>query len=401
MKPERIAIISRRFWPISGPSEHFIADLADHFSRCGHDVTVLTAAWQKHWPEDCSFREFSLQRLSRPLSGPWGTYRYQRALNRALETFQPDSVLMFGPGEDLASVRKFVGDHVRCVLRVDHRHLTKNRAATRNLRLDLASTVICDSLRTRNELIARKIPLPSDVRLQVDGIPFDPDHKRSLVQQANSRSAVGDAHPILRIEPAQPLVVTGAPIDGDGGVDDLVRAWQVVLESFPRAKLWLLGDGPRSRKIWETIAAKKMVYSAVMPGFFDDYSELFQAADLYVHPMRQPVNCHCLLAAIANRVCPLVTTSSLEPIRTLDPDHPEMIHVKKDVNGIVAPAGNPVALGEAITMALRNGNLRTRLGNAAANGFRAATDITRVGDVFLDAISPTVSSPAKQSEAAL
>jgi hypothetical protein len=93
-KPQRIAIISRRFWPISGPTEHFIADLADQFSTEGHRVELFTAAWQKGWPEECSFREFGIQRLSRPSSGPWGTYRYQRALVRALDRFQPDAVVL-------------------------------------------------------------------------------------------------------------------------------------------------------------------------------------------------------------------------------------------------------------------------------------------------------------------
>jgi glycosyltransferase involved in cell wall biosynthesis len=393
MKPKRIAMVSRRFWPISGPTENFAADLADQFVQCGHEVNFFTAAWQKHWPRDCSFREFGLQRLSRPLSGPWGTYRYQRALNRALESFQPDAVLLFGTGEELASVRKLVGDSIPCVLRMDHLQLSGNsRSIQKNLRLDLASTVICDSLRTRNELVTRKLPLPADVRLQVDGICYDEDHRRTLVRQANSRASLGDAHPVLRIEPAQPLVITGAPMDNDGGLHDLVRAWKIVLESFPRAKLWLLGDGPRGRKIWEAISANDMVYTAIMPGYFDDHRELYQASDLYVHPTRQPVNCHCLLEAIANHVCPLVTTSSVEPIPVLNESQPRTAVIEKDVNGIIAPSGNHVALGEAITMALRSSDLRTRLGNAAARSFRNAIDIRNVAQVFLDALSPKVST---------
>lgn len=92
--PQRIAIVSRRFWPISGPTEHFVADVGDHFSAAGHRVRLFTAAWQKGWPSECSFREFDVRRLNRPSSGPWGTYRYQRALVRELDHFQPEAVLM-------------------------------------------------------------------------------------------------------------------------------------------------------------------------------------------------------------------------------------------------------------------------------------------------------------------
>jgi glycosyltransferase involved in cell wall biosynthesis len=387
MKPQRIAIISRRFWPISGPTEHFIADLADHFSKEGHRVELFTAAWQKGWPEECSFREFGVQRLSRPSSGPWGTYRYQRALIRALDHFQPDAVLLFGGGEDLAPVRKLVGNSVPCVVRVDHRSLQRTgRPAQKNLRLDLANSVLCDSLRTRNDLVIRNVELPKEIHLVSDAVPYRNMHRRSLVRQANSRTALGDAHPILRIDPAQPLVVTGAPMDGDGGVCDLVRSWKIVLESFPKGKLWILGDGPRSRKVWDTITDHDMVYSAIMPGYFDDFGEIFQAADLYVHPLRSPVNCRCLLEAVANQVCPLVTSSSMEPIAELDSAGRrvgEMIEVERDATGFVAPAGNSMAIGEAITMALRNSETRNCLGNNAAMQFRPAIDIQRIAKRIL------------------
>ncbi len=387
-KPQRIAIISRRFWPISGPTEHFIADLADQFSTEGHRVELFTAAWQKGWPEECSFREFGVQRLSRPSSGPWGTYRYQRALIRALDRFQPDAVLLFGGGEDLAPVRKLVGDAVPCVIRVDHRSLKRiNRTSQKNVRLNLANSVLCDSLRTRNELVMRNTELPKEIFLVSDAVSYRNEHRRSLVRQANSRTALGDAHPILRIDPAQPLVVTGAPMDGDGGVCDLVRSWKIVLESFPKGKLWILGDGPRSRKVWDTITDHDMVYSAIMPGYFDDFGEIFQAADLYVHPQRSPVNCRCLLEAIANQVCPLVTSSSMEPIAELDSKGHrigEMVEIQRDATGFIAPAGNSMAMGEAITMALRNSETRNRLGNNAAKRFRPAIDIDRIAKRFLN-----------------
>lgn len=388
--PQRIAIVMRRFWPISGPTEHFAADLGDHFSAAGHQVRLFTAAWQKDWPGECSFREFEVRRLNRPSSGPWGTYRYQRALVRELDHYRPDAVLMFGNGEDLPVVRKLVGDSASCVVRVDHRAVSqKSRSTQKSLRLDLADAVLCDSLRTRNELVLRKAILPRKVELVSDGVEFLDSHQRSLLQQADSRTALGDAHPILQVDPAQPLVVTGAPMNGDGGVCDLVKAWRIVLESFPKAKLWILGDGPRSRKVWDTISDLDLIYTAIMPGYFDDLDEIFQAADLYVHPMREPVNCRCLLEAIAKGVCPLVTNTSMEPIPKRDSEGRRIgqtIQVQRDATGIVAPQGNPSALGEAITMALRNSDRRTQLGTEAATQFEAATELNRIGNVFLDTL---------------
>ncbi len=389
----RIAIVSRRFWPISDPTAHFATDLGDFFAAKGNNVRLFTAAWQKTWPDHCSFREFDVRRLSRPASGPWGTFRYQRALVRELEEYQPDAVLLFDCGDDLLPVRKAFGDSIPCAVRVDHRALARaNRNAIKNLRLDLADVLICDSLRTRNELVFRNVTLPSNVELVADGVQVHESLERSLVQQSNSRTALGDAHPILRIDPAQPLVVTGAPMDGDGGVIDLVRAWRIVLESFPRGKMWIIGDGPRSRKVWDTIADLDMIYTAIMPGYFDDMDEILNAADLYVHPLRKAVNCRCMMQAIAAGVCPLVTSSSTEPFvkrDSLGRRIGELIEVQRDSTGIIAPEGNPTALGEAITMALRNSDLRSSLGSNAATEFESAIDINRIGNVFLNLLCGT------------
>jgi glycosyltransferase involved in cell wall biosynthesis len=298
---------------------------------------------------------------------------------------------MFGNGEDIGPVRKSIGDDVPCVLRIDHRAMSlMSRTSQKNARLDLASSILCDSLRTRNELVHRQIALPPDVQIVSDGVTLPhQSHERTLVRQANSRALLGDAHPILRIEPAQPLVVTGAPMNGDGGICDLIRAWQVVLESFPKGKLWILGDGPRARKVWDTISDHDMVYSAIMTGYFDDVSEIFQAADLYVHPMRNAVNCQSLFSAIAHQVCPLAATSSHEPIHVRDRNGNKVgntIKVQKDQTGIIAPAGNSIALGEAITMALRNSDTRRQLGEAAGEQFSPAIDIERIGKVFCNAL---------------
>ncbi len=390
MKSPRIAILTKSFWPLSGPTEQFVADLADSFSEKGNEVTVVTAAWQKEWPAECSFREFRLVRAPRPAPGPWGTFRFQRPMLRILERLKPDAVLMFGTGSDVGPIKKLLGDDVRCVVRTDHRHLhQRGRGAKKPLNLEPADALICDSNQTRIEMVARKFFLPSRVETIVDGVRYPHDHQRSLFRQANARTALGDAHPIFRIEPAQPLVVTAAPIDGDGGMHDLIGAWKIVLESYPKSKLWLLGDGPRGRKVWDQISSLNMVYSAIMPGYFDEYSVVYQAADLYVHPMRQIVNCRGLLEAIANELCPVVTQGSVDPLPNLDKSgSPQVMAIRKDVSGIVTPAGNIAALGEAITMALGNSDLRARLGRSAAQEFRGGIDIELVASRFLDCLFP-------------
>lgn len=179
-------------------------------------------------------------------------------------------------------------------------------------------------------------------------------------------------------------------MNGDGGILDLVRAWGVVLESFPKGKLWILGDGSRARKVWDAISDHDMVYSAMMVGYFDDLDDIFQAADLYVHPVRKPVNCQCLFSAIAQQVCPLITDSSHEPLSIRNRagvTTGDTVQILKNETGIVAPAGNPIALGEAITMALRNDEKRAWLSQQAERDFRNAIDIEIISNVFVRALS--------------
>lgn len=404
MKSKRIAILTRRFWPLSGVTEQFIADLADSFSRKGNEVTVVTAAWQKEWPLQCSFREFQMRRVNRPASGPWGTFRYQRPLLQMLNKLELDGVLMFGMGRDVPVVKKMLGDSIPLVLRIDHRHLyQRGRNARKPYNIESVDALICDSRNTFRELNLRKFILPKKVDTIVDGVVWPNDQDRSLFRQANARTALGDAHPVFRIEPAQPLVVTSAPFDSDGGMIDLIDAWKVVLEGFPKAKLWLLGDGPRGRKIWERISSLNMVYSAIMPGYFDDHAEIFHAADLYVHPLRRPVNCRGLFEAISWQLCPVVTQDSVEPLEMLDgvvSKEAQHAKIEKDVSGIIAPSNNPTALGEAITMALRNSELRAELGRNAAQKFKNAVHIDRVADRFLKCLFPADSNINARKEKA-
>ena len=181
MKTRRIVILTRRFWPLSGPGQQFVADVAGAFAEKGHDVSVVTAAWQKEWPTECSFREFRLLRVPRPAPGPWGTFRFQRPMLRALEDLRPDAVLIFGTGRDIGPIKKLVGDKVRCVVRTDHRHLFERGRGTRKpLNLELADALICDSNQTRNELVARKFVLPRRIETVVDGVQFPENHQRSL-----------------------------------------------------------------------------------------------------------------------------------------------------------------------------------------------------------------------------
>ena len=208
------------------------------------------------------------------------------------------------------------------------------------------------------------------------------DTTHSGAGQARARQALSDAHPILVIEPEHPLVVTAAAMDNDGGLLDLVSAWPTVLSSFPRAKLWCLGDGSHGPELWNSITARDLVHSIIMPGYFDDLEVVFRAADLYVHPLRTDAGCRGLTRAMSCQVCPVATSTLFTK---------EL--VEKNKTGLVTAKSNPQALAEAIIHGLKNPELRNRLALAASTRVLEKLAIAKQAKAYVRLITKQKAGP--------
>ena len=386
-----IVIVARRFWPISGPTETSIGFLASALAAAGHDVHVVTNRWHKHWPAEITWRNIQVTRIPKPRPAPWGPYRHERILARLLGDLSPDVVLNFGAPELLGVIRRAVGDDTPIVLRIGDETMESRSSREKVRSISPADFLIADSERTLEKARLVYTSLPDEISVMCDGVPFDSDQQRSLVRQAAARMSLSDAHPVLGIEPIQPLVVTHGSLHGDAGMIDLVHAWPVVLEQMPTARLWILGDGVRSRKVWDEITDSSLTHSIVMPGFIDDWEEVFQAADLYVHPLHHSGPSSALFAAVANQMCCVVTDSARGPLPTIGGGDDSAIRGKisfqRDVNAIVAPTGNPAALGEALLMAIRKPDLRARLGRRSKRDFQPAVDVREIANNWLNLIA--------------
>ncbi len=193
--------------------------------------------------------------------------------------------------------------------------------------------------------------------------------------------ALSDAHPILQIDATQPLAVCGATLDGDQGLFDLVDTWSLVRDRLPKARLWILGDGIKGHQIWERIIDLELADSIIMPGSFDNLSDIFQAADIYVHPLRSDAGCGCLARAMAAGCCIVATNNRF----TKD-------FITKNVNGLLTPPGNPRAMAEAICLALGDNDLRDRLGRAAQPLGIERFDVDKVVSAYLSHFGETADS---------
>ena len=116
---KRIAIVSRRFWPICNSTELAACEVASALDAAGHQVDVLTIRWEKGWPCFFKYQNLNVHRISRPASGPWGGFRYVRNLNRAVAGLEPEAIIVFGIGDEAWAVAKTFAGKVPFTIRID------------------------------------------------------------------------------------------------------------------------------------------------------------------------------------------------------------------------------------------------------------------------------------------
>ena len=84
MRPLRLVLITRRFWPIVGGAEKTLAHLAREWVERGCQVTILTVHWEPRWPAQILYGDVPVVRLSPVPQTPWTTVQYLRTLTRWL-----------------------------------------------------------------------------------------------------------------------------------------------------------------------------------------------------------------------------------------------------------------------------------------------------------------------------
>lgn len=397
--PLKVALVTRSFWPISGTTELSIADLAVGLAKEDVQVSILTARWERSWPSFFEYQEIPVYRINRANTSPWRSFQYIRNLQRQLDELNPDAIIVFGLGEECWSVAKTFGGKIPFVIRLDHQFLgcqqeTPILSSRQLSALRMAERIFVESEWTRDRLIKHPMFQSSngktsglnagDVEVIPFGIASDVDYRRTPVRKSTCRISISDAHPVLMIEPNQPLVVCGSPLEGDDGVLDLVMAWQTVLKRFRNARLWIVGEGTHSRKVWDKIVEYNLVHSVIMPGSFDEPMDLFHAADVYIHPLRSNMACGFCVRAMAAGL-PVVAT----PTEFSDS------LIEHGSNGLLLDhQRSPVELAKAINWVLSDSELQQRLGSQAS---KSIVDRLRVEDTIQPILRPLVGKTQSSS----
>lgn len=399
MKGRRLALVTRRFWPLVGGAEIVMSNLATQFAREGADVRILTARWEPHWPAEVVHREVPVVRLPHPHQRGWGTLRYMLALARWLRRNQDRLDLVYVSmlkHDAYSAVGALRGTRVPVVLRAEgagatgdcHWHRTARfgrRILRRCLLADAVvgpSPVIIDELRAAGFEHSRVHFIPNGVAVErvaretieegaegkheegggTAGL-HDAERRAALEE---TRLAMAEANTDLQLPQGARLVVYTGRLHAGKGLFELIRAWRAVVARIPLARLWLIGEGPDRDELFETVLDQQVRASVMMPGAFDDVTDLLAAADLFVLPSYEEGMSLSLLEAMAAGV-PVVAT-----------DIPgNRVLVTHQQHGLLVPRGDEQALATAIVKQLEQTRLARHYAQAARERVRAEYSLER------------------------
>lgn len=286
----RLAIVTRRFWPVAGGVERAIANLAAELAARGVEVTLVTMLWEESWPERIDYRGVSVVRLPRPGKGFLGERRWLRNLSRYLQDHVKhfDVIYVCGLRHESYVVLKTVERRrVNVVLRAGESGRTGDclwqleSASGRRIkrRAMKADALVGPTEITHRELIAAGFPRQRVHRI-VGGVPV-----REPVDSAAklaARQALEGVNTLLHCPPKAPAAVYTGRLDEEDGPSDAIDAWRFVVQRWPNARLWLIGTDANQSDLNRQIDAAGLVGRVVIPGVFADVTELLEAADAVV-----------------------------------------------------------------------------------------------------------------------
>jgi glycosyltransferase involved in cell wall biosynthesis len=174
-----------------------------------------------------------------------------------------------------------------------------------------------------------------------------------------SRALGGDGAKLradLGIEPGAPLVGAVGRLAPMKGFDHLLRAWPLVIERHPSARLVVFGGGELQGVLGEEAARLGVASSVTLAGFRPDPENLYAALDVFVLPsVKDETVSNAVLEAMAHGKPVVVTDYAggiAEPVQARGA-------------GRVVPVADARALGATLAALLADPAARERMGRAA------------------------------------
>jgi glycosyltransferase involved in cell wall biosynthesis len=378
VKPLRVVLVTRRFWPCAASAERAMALLAVGLAQRGCRVTVLTARCNLRWPPAIQFRGLPVVRLAPPPAGRWNTWRYMRCVEHWLREHRCEIDLAYVAGlkEEACAAVQALGGRRRvvlapqqaghagdCIWQLEAPGGERIKAAC--LRAD---AFVAPTPAIERELQAAGYPHPRIHHLPL-GVPLDPP--RTPATRAAARALLAEAHAALQLGEQTPLVVSTGRLAPERGWEQLVAAWSALAGRWPEARLWLAGEVPQPAAVRQTLETPHAAGRVAAIGVFDELDSLLAAADALVAPDPEGAPLP-LLEAMAAQL-PSVA-ADVPANRWLLTDGQE---------GLLVPPGDGPALVAALARLLEQPELAARLGSAARGRVARDFPLARMIDAHL------------------
>jgi glycosyltransferase involved in cell wall biosynthesis len=309
----------------------------------------------------------------KPLSG--AVPAADRLRERGLEPSSVPVTSLVRPNE-LLRVRR----HLQLVRpQIVHTHLTTadilGGLAARSLQLPCVSTLHADhwggspadrlraqvGARVRRHCADTVIAVSESARAAYLAAAGDePDHVTVIHNGIVDRARPGSGRAVrqeLGMAPDDLVVTSLSRLRPEKNFEASIEALRLLRGRFTRLRLLIVGDGPEEVSVRQ--AAAPLGEAVIMTGHRDDVMAILDATDVLIHPSHFDAFPTALLEAMAAAV-PVVATGTGGMLEI----------VEHDVTGIlVGPPTTAVALAEALTPLLAEGERRLRLGAAGRRRF--------------------------------
>lgn len=391
----RLAIVTRRFWPIAGGTERAIASLATELAARGVAVTVVTVQWEAGWPSRIDYRGVQVLRLPRRGKGFLGTRRWLRNLSLHMrdKARSYDAVYVCGIRQDCHVVLKAIRRWgIVVVLRAEGSGETgdclwqlESAGGRKIKRLAMrADAFVGPTEISHRELIAAGYPRDRIHRI-VGGVavpgPVDPSVKLA------ARSALEGVNTLLHCPPKTPVAVYTGSLDEWTGPATAIDAWRLVTVRWPSARLWLVGAEANQSQLNRRIEKAGLTGRVVIPGVFADVTELLAAADVAIIGDDLPESLSLLLEAMAAGL----------PVAAADrPEHRSVLN-----DGTLArlyPPGGSDVLGRILVDLCDDADKASCMGTAARAYVEQRCSVGKVADDHLRLLENLVRQGRKPSQ---
>lgn len=240
--------------------------------------------------------------------------------------------------------------------------------------------VVCvsEAERGRGERAGVRAPW-SVVHNGVDADRFRPAHPADpLASTAVGRAALPQ---LAELPPDTPLVVCVGRLCRQKGQDILLRAWPLVRQDVPEARLVLVGDGPDAERL-RAAAPPSVLFAGAVP----DTAPWYRAADLVVLPSRWE----------GMAVAPLEAMASGRTVLLSDVDGArESLPPGQRTHCLTAPEDH-AATAAAITALLRDRPLREAFGREGHEHVRGTYDVRRTASAIADVYRDVAAVPRSE-----